>query len=390
LIRPALAPVRAAGALLLLLAPAGCRSHGSAPVPSSQPAPVSVAPPPSPAGAGARPSVDPQAAAEIIVGSKRGLEAWRRDGSGKRMISKGAARYPRWLDQQSVVVLRPASENDLAQGGRLERIALADGKRSRLAKLAPFACLADPDGGDTPDASDPFSIPMTLDLQEQTDFVIDASGRFACLTLMDRNINMSSVTLFVRVDLQSGASTRWFDAGEESCRLPEGVTPGEHDPDAACSPREPVRDPAPAATSFQFAFEDEQVIEQQPAGGHAARVRLPGYTAQEASPSGRWVVLDGDVEEGDYIHRQLVLLDRTTGDIFPIPTKAGPWRPPLKPAGKKAPPRIATPVKNTAGVVGESDVRWLGQSSASELLVVDTLIVRPGLSSFDVRGEVAR
>jgi hypothetical protein len=371
---------------LVLIGLASCRSPARAPAPSSAPAPLPAAD--AAATTAAAPLVDPQAGAEIIVGSNRGLEAWRRDGSGKRMISKGAARYPRWLDQQSVIVLRPAGEDDLARGGRLERIAIADGKRSRLAKLAPFACAGDPGGGG--DDASAVSDPLSLNLQDESDFVVDASGRFACLTLMDRNINMSNVTLFVRVDLQTGKNARWFDPGEESCRLPDDVKAGKPDPDAACSPRQPAREAPSASAPLRFAFEDEQVIEQQPAGGHAARARLPGYSAEKASPSGRWVVLGGDLEEEDYVHRQLVLLDRSTGDVYPIRPKAGAWPASLKPAGRKPRPQIATPVKNTAGVVGESDVRWLGLSSASEVLVVDTLIVRPGVASFDVHGAVAR
>src|SRR4029079_17795356 len=82
---------------------------------------------------------DPEASAELIVGSARGLEAWHRDGSDKRVISAGPALHPRWLDTGTVVVLR-ADDNDLAKGGRFEKIALGDGKRTKVALLPPFAC----------------------------------------------------------------------------------------------------------------------------------------------------------------------------------------------------------------------------------------------------------
>ena len=53
-------------------------------------------------------------------------------------------------------------------------------------------------------------------------------------------------------------------------------------------------------------------------------LKIPEYSPETSSPSGRWVVLGGDVSEGDYIHRNLVLLDRAKGDIYPLgPRLAG-------------------------------------------------------------------
>jgi len=122
-------------------------------------------------------------------------------------------------------------------------------------------------------------------------------------------------------------------------------------------------------------------------------LRLPGYETESTSPSGRWAVLGGDVSEGDYIHRSLVLLDRTTGDLFPIRPKGGPWPAalarPTAVAGKPTPP-LKLPVQKTIGAVGETETRWLGTSTASELLVIDALVVRPGATSFSVKGRLAR
>ena len=114
-------------------------------------------------------------------------------------------------------------------------------------------------------------------------------------------------------------------------------------------------------------------------------VRAPELTTW---PSGRWSVLRGDVEEGDYIHARLLLLDRDKGELFRI-AESRSWPPPLRPKGKHGLPQIKTPVA-TIDVIGESDVRWLGSSAESELLVVDSLVVKPGHYAFSVDGEIAR
>ena len=118
-------------------------------------------------------------------------------------------------------------------------------------------------------------------------------------------------------------------------------------------------------------------------------LKIPEYSPETSSPSGRWVVLGGDVSEGDYIHRNLVLLDRAKGDIYPIRSGRA-WPAPLRPVGKRTPPQLKTPIENTAEAVGETDVRWLGASEESELLIVDDLVVKPGVAAFSVKGQIAR
>jgi hypothetical protein len=84
---------------------AACSSGKQVPTAAPPDARVEASPPPAAsakAGSAAPTKAapdDPDVEAELIVGSERGLEAWRRDGSGKRLISKGSALYPRWLDR---------------------------------------------------------------------------------------------------------------------------------------------------------------------------------------------------------------------------------------------------------------------------------------------------
>lgn len=314
---------------------------------------------------------------DLIVGSIRGLEAWRRDGSGRRMVSKGPALHPRWLEADAVLVVHPNTADDLARGGHIERIVLANGARSRVADLPPFACVAGPQG--TQDV-------MRLDIQEETDFLIDRTKGWACMTLMDRNINASSLSLNVRISLKSGKVTRHLSTGEEICQAPTGVTTGENR-GATCAFAFPPETIDPQPMLHPFSFKAGNVL--QSIGGVSRKVlRLRGYEKLSLSPSGHWAVLHGDAEEGDYIHRSLVLLDRVTGKVFPIREEAGAWPDPLKPAGKKA-ATIKVPIVNTIGVVGETDVRWLGTSAQDEVLVVDSLVITPGRPSFTVDGAIA-
>jgi hypothetical protein len=372
------------GAGLLPSCKRGAPASPAAPAADSARAPTATSPATAPT-----PPADPEAAAELIVGSERGLEAWRRDGSGKRLISKGPALHPRWLDPSTVVVVR-ADDRNLAKGGRLEKISLADGKRTKVALLPPFKCAAppdaDPDAGAEPDDS--------LGLEDESDFEIDRAAQRASLTIMDRNINMADIILDIRVDLTTGSVERWLSQGgdEHPCPPPPGINAGKPPDKTRATPTPSLsKTPPPPGATVRFAFEQEAVVDVP--AGRKAILQVPGYGTESTSPTERWTVLGGDVEEGDYVHRSLVLLDRTNGDLFPIRPRAGPWPGalprPAAVAGKPA-PKLKLPVPKTINVVGETEIRWLGTTAASELLVIDGLVVRPGAPSFSVKGRLAR
>jgi hypothetical protein len=77
------------------------RKSAPPPTPTGRDA-ARAAPPTAPAAPAKRAYVDPSIDAELVVGSMCGLEAWRRNGHGKRMLSKGPALSPRRLDETSV------------------------------------------------------------------------------------------------------------------------------------------------------------------------------------------------------------------------------------------------------------------------------------------------
>jgi hypothetical protein len=361
------------------------------------------------------------AAHELIVADAAGLSAHLWDGSSKRMISPGSTLHPRWYDAESVVALAVDSGHDLSAGARLERISLRDGTRRVLAKLPPFACAAAvrlPVEGQpaspaavasTESAASAHIEPVGLDVQTTSEFKVDHVKQVACLDLMDRNTNMATLGMRVRVDLASGKVLRWMTLGAEDCQLPADVLAGVPPDDDVCNTLmqyvpptsaipsredEPLASTpadassavaAPAAVQLPFGFEDERVTQLKAGGKPIAKLSLEGYEVELASPSGRWLLLGGDPEEGDYMYRRLLLLDRQTGELFAVQHEAGAFPKPLKAQGK----RVRTPVRDASLLQFEADVRWVGDSAESELLVIDDLLVRPGERAFSVAGELA-
>jgi hypothetical protein len=367
---PSLTRSRSRLAGLYLFVACSCRNQPPAPAPL-EPLPL-PAPKVEP-----KPAVVAESSADLIVGSKRGLEAWSRDGKRKKVVSRSPALNPRWLGRDTVLVARPTHADDFAKGGRLERIALTDGERVLAAKLPAFACGA-------PGASEAERLePGSLAIQAASDFVVDEGRRFVCIALMDRNINMADLAVAMRIDLQTGQIDRRINLGGDRCPAPPGVVVAQFLPGDGCTPTR-TSDSVRPSNSFPFTFTEGALVRDGPP---RKVLEIAGYEdALHCSPSGRWCLLAGDREEGDYIYRKLVLLDRSKGQIFPI--THGPWPAPLLPRSKRK-ARIETPIASTVSVVGETDVRWLGPA-ADELLVIDDLVVRPGVGSFAVKGQIAR
>jgi hypothetical protein len=315
-----------------------------------------------------------EAGDELIVGSSRGLEAWRRDGKGRRLVSAGAALHPRWLDAGTVLVLRPERGEDLAGGARLERISLPGGARTEVAALPPLTCAGE-------------ARPRALVLDDWTGFALNREQRRACVDLTER---AGDLTFRVKVSLESGAIKRRLTGGADArCEPPPGVEVARGRDDEPCFPDEAGGEAA--AAPFPYRIEEGQVLFT---GDGVPRqvMRLEGYEENGGSPSGAWALLAGDFESDGEEHERLVLLDRSTGRVFPIRGRAGPWPAPLRGVGKR-PARVSLPISETIRVPiasGGADVRWLGPPDAELLVVGGDLVVRPGAATFSVSGQLAR
>jgi hypothetical protein len=327
--------------------------------------------------------LDPQTVAlhdsgELIAGSGRGLEAWRADGSAPRLISAGAALHPRRFGRDHVLALRPLVGPDLRDGAALDLIALADGQRRELAQLPAFRCA---------DQRDPaLPLPHALYVTEGADFVVKGSERVACLGVMDASSSMAHVRVRAKIDLRTRQVERWLVLGEPDCGVPAGMESGDPSPDGVCWEIPPLHRQQVDPSAFPFSFGEEHVRMPASARG-GAKQQLRGYQLEAPSPSGRWLVLAGDYIQRDYTYRRLLLLDRSNGKLYPISGHAGGWPAPLKAAGKG----FRTPIRQAATFANDTEARWLGDSAASELLVLDALVVRPGDRVFDINeGEFAR
>lgn len=286
----------------------------------------------------------------IFVASPRGVREVGLDGKTVRWVSREPARHPRLLtDQKSLLYLVPKT-------GQLRRLDLQTGMTASVATLPRRfrLCSRPPDGG-------PLRYSLSeLDVQSVDDFVIDASGQAACLTLLDRNINMASVAIDLRVSLQGSGQVDW------AIDIPTGC-PGKKP--VPCERKSlPYREPPTAA----YDLDDGWLV-----GAKRPRIRLGqgDFFVDAVSPGGTWAVIGGNIEQGDYIHRSLFLLNRQTGSVRTIAEKSV--------ALGKA--QLRTMTADSEAAVGETAIRWLSESA----LIIDSKLVWPGVGLVDLGGEVA-
>jgi len=184
------------------------------------------------------------------------------------------------------------------------------------------------------------------------------------------------------MDLATGAVTSVLVLGGDRCPAPPGVKVGGHD---LCP--DPGTGKSPAADGLPYRFDGGRIVRRDPAGDRTV-ARLKQFTMAEGrSPSGRWLVVSRHVgdDEGDYIYRQLALLDLASGQLYRLPRQAGPWPEPFDLAHFKP----AAAASQTLTAVGETDVAWL-PFTGDDLLVVDKTLVVPEHPSVPLSGDVAR
>lgn len=309
-------------------------------------------------------------AEDFIVGTPDALEVWNRDGKRKAILSPGQAQSPRWLGPEAIVVLRPRGAS-LGDGATVELVEPNTGRRKRVGRIPAFHCA---------------STDTEVDLQDETDFQVDADQGRACLSLMDRNINMAEVAVDVVVDLKTGRVRRWLSLGEETCHPPKGVVIGTPRPSEGCAvSSHGVPNIGDDTQGFAFRaknVDDDVVIE----GKSPGTVLVPSYQRAGDSPSGRFELLRGEQEDGDYIHFKALVFDRQSGQLFPVTSEAGAWPKPLRAVGKGR-RHIETPVEKAGDLVGETPLHWLGPP-AHEVLRVDKSILVPHARIFTLPGDV--
>jgi hypothetical protein len=330
---------------------------------------LEVTAPPGTSSAEPPPLLDVAPPYDLIVGSGRGLEAWDRDGKLVRRISDEPARFPRWLDANTVLVIVPHVAAPLSRGFRVESVDVASGERRVISRVPEFGCTAE--------------VPEAERLSELTvrypgDFRVVREEGEACIGLLDNYPSAATFAFDLRIQVRGGRVRRWVRHKPERCTIKGFVESGT--PEFCFAAEQP--EPEPDTRTFKLVPSAERLLVEQ--GAH--RLFVPGFFRERVSPSRRWVLLYGDVSEGDYVHRNLLLLDLHSGSLFPIPSPGEPW---TRLAQVGVDTVVNVPVQNTQEAIGESSIVWLGASEGSELLLIDDLVVRPGLLVFAPEGDIA-
>jgi hypothetical protein len=193
---------------------------------------------------------------------------------------------------------------------------------------------------------------ISLAVQTDDDVTLDEQGRYLCVELFDRNLNMASAGISVRVDLAAGSFEQKAMLRPESCSV---IPTGE----AFDCRSKPTR--APEVERFPYSFAEANFALNGPS--NQAFGRLDDFAVEQTSSDGRWLLLSGNREEGDYVHRNLLAFDRLEGSVFPIPgsdidSPPG-WPEPLRG------PELFDPSRERLGTragdfVAETSVRFAG------------------------------
>lgn len=299
-------------------------------------------------------TIDPIAPPRLLIANAEGLHEYDLDGKRLTTLATGAAASPRVLADGRVVFLRPDAKLELwmhTPGGETKRVAeLPQAWNGETCKA---------------EIGKPGQDVEPLALQAPGDFRLDPTKQEACIRLQDRNDNMVSFGVVVWVDLGEGKLRQ-----QAMVDLEGECAKGE---DAGHCYDFPLERPRPPATpaAFAYSYESETGKLSGPDGSATTICREGGgecAMVEQRSPSGRFELLSGEMDSGDYIYRELIVLDRQTGKLSTIGS---------------APDHGLLAVEAKAvfeGVhgnwqlfAGETDVRWLNQ----DRLWIEGLLIDP-------------
>ncbi|PRP91163.1 hypothetical protein ENSA5_57800 [Enhygromyxa salina] len=172
-------------------------------------------------------------------------------------------------------------------------------------------------------------LPLTLAIQSSRGFAIARGQKLACINFIDRNENMASYEVSATVEFDTGALASFITLDLDE-RCPEREFP------RACEHLEAVEvwvegpsEPTPGEWTLSYDEDSgwlvgqggEQLADLCPEGLRDEPGFDPGWgcaTLEEVSSSGRWLLLGGSMSEGDYIHQDLVLLDRSSQEFWRV------------------------------------------------------------------------
>jgi hypothetical protein len=358
--------------LITTLAAPACRNNGAAPSALPRASARSDAAPsasaPSALAPAAANSAAPAAAlnlndARIWVARAQGLVELDGHGRELRVISPGPLQHPVRLPRGEVVGLETASwPADLRTSVPVVRIDPHTGARARIATLPAFHCSS--------------AFP-NLAVQTPEAVRLNQQGTKLCVSFQDRNDNMVSVRLSAELDVTTGKLERLLTTGAERC--PGSGVPAGEDSHACIFPL-----PTPSAAGRYTLTDQAQITARD---GSRSLGYLPSFQVESVSPSGRWLLLSGQADGGDYVWRKLLVLSTESGQVYALPKAGTPWGAPLRPA----PSPHEELIISEDSVPGEADVRWILNSTTPDaLLISSTLFPAPLIPGFATHGAVVR
>lgn len=176
------------------------------------------------------------------------------------------------------------------------------------------------------DDGEEFLAQDALAMQSDRDFAINAAGTHACISLLDRNTNMSDYEVDLAVDLATGKveSAVSLDLTDQCPQTTLAVCSERASMQAWAEEIEPV-----AAKSWKHTYNDETGVLSS-AGKPVRELCVPKadrhgewnpsdggcVSTEEVSSSGRWLLVSAMNDMGgDYIYRLMYLLDLETGGL---------------------------------------------------------------------------
>lgn len=325
------------------------------------------------------------ASAQLLVTSEtQGILRVHADGTVEDVLSRTPAIVGRMRDAAHVVFLVRGSNE-------LRELDLATRTERTVATLPGDLGLG---CGGSWGTHDEGPLPAPYQVVDHVQFAesFAADSTRAYFEVMDRNLNMASVLAQIEVDLGTGAVSPVVTLSETCGTLEDSAR--EALPCSRMFRAEATRvrrGGRARAGSWSVAEAGARGFLVDPRGRRRG-VALREPSIELVSPSGRWAVVSANRDEGDYIYRDLFLLELRRGRLFPI---VAPERQPDAAALRAAWPRPIGPRELSDAerladlghsVVGETAVRWMGET----LVLGERLLVRPGRGSVRLPGPLVR
>lgn len=325
----------------------------------------------------------------LILANSAGLHALAHDGKLLRTLTKTPASRPRLqAGNREVLYLRQLEDFSL----ELRKLNLTSGQEELVVKVPKFSYdqfQKKIEGEDTGHSAAPMRV--------YSDEGFRVGPAAACLYLANHNSNMADLEADVRVDL----ATKKVQILHRGCAGPDcqkGLSFSGRRDESCKTGDSRNAEASPPKKAYPFFIEDQRLMSRAANGTKKTVADLrsrSGWGWDEAgafSSSLRYTSLQGNLEqESDSLLRQVLLLDKQTGNIYPIITpdirKLGQsvsWPKPLTKGQLlqlRSGERLATV---TVGV--DSPIRAVG---TDDRLLVEQLLLIPGKAIVYLDGQLA-